>query len=414
MALELVSERMVWAETWRLAIDSLRVNKLRAALTMLGVMIGSASIVLVVTVALAGKHFIIGQIEAVGSNIVYASLISTNVGQSVPLSDQISMNDLEAVRRGIPQVAQVAGTHDIAMTISSSSVTRPVSLVGVTEGFQQIRNLIIAKGRYFDDGDFLANSKVCLLTEHLAQVAFPYDDAVGRNIHVGELEFTVIGIFRERVQTFGQTEITTDSVLVPFPLIQYYTGANYIKTFYAQADSPQDVPLVTTEVRDILQSRHRPGAEYDVRNLSSILETARYISLALTIVLLLIAMIALLISGIGIMNIMLVSVTERTREIGIRKAVGARRDEILYQFLTEAAIISGVGAITGIVVAVGISFLATAIIRLFPVPPGIEIPVSWISVLLALSVSCATGVVFGYLPASKAAALQPVESLHYE
>ena len=405
---------MVWAETWRLAIDSLRANKLRAALTMLGVMIGSASIVLVVTVALAGKHFIIGQIEAVGSNIVYASLISTNVGQSVPLSDQISMNDLEAVRRGISQVAQVAGTHDIAMTVSSSSVTRPVSLVGVTQGFQQIRNLIIARGRYFDDGDFLANSKVCLLTEHLAQLAFPYDDAVGREIHVGELEFTVIGVFSERVQTFGQTEITTDSVLVPFPLIQYYTGADYIKTFYAQADSPQDVPLVTRGVRDILQSRHRPGAEYDVRNLSSILETARHISLALTIVLLLIAMIALLISGIGIMNIMLVSVTERTREIGIRKAVGARRDEILYQFLTEAGIISGAGAIAGIVIAVGIPFLVTAIIRLFPVPPGIEIPISWGSVVLAFLVSSATGVLFGYLPASKAAALQPVESLHYE
>jgi putative ABC transport system permease protein len=413
-AFERHSERMVWAETWNLARDSLRANKLRAGLTMLGVVIGSACIVLVVTVALAGKKFIIGQIEAVGSNIVYASLVSTNVGESVPLSDQISINDMEAIRRGIPQVVQVAGTHDIAMTVSTSSATRPVSLVGVTQGFQQIRNLIIENGRYFDDGDFLSSSKVCLLTEHLARAAFPYNDPVGQEIHVGDLEFTVIGVFSERVQTFGQTEITTDSVLVPFPLIQYYTGESYIKTFYAQADSPQDVPLVTTEVREILQSRHRPSAEYSVQNLSSILETARHISLALTIVLLLIAMIALLISGIGIMNIMLVSVTERTREIGIRKAVGARREEILYQFLTEAGIISGVGAVVGIAVAVAIPFVVTAIIRLFPVPGGIEIPISWPSVVLAFIVSCATGVLFGYLPASKAARLQPVESLHYE
>ena len=408
------SERIAWAETWNLAVDALRSNKLRAVLTMLGVVIGSASIVLVVTVALAGKRFIIGEIEAVGSNIVYASLISTNIGQSVSLTDQISMSDLDAVRSGIPQVAQVAGTHDIAMTVSSASVARPVSLVGVTQGFQQIRNLIIAKGRYFDDGDFLANSKVCLLTDHLAQIAFPFDDAVGRDIHVGDLNFTVVGIFRERVQTFGQTEITTDSVLIPFPLIQYYTGENYIKTFYAQAGSPQDVPLVTERVREILESRHRPGAEYDVRNLSSILETARHISLALTIVLLIIAMITLGVSGIGIMNIMLVSVTERTREIGIRKAVGARRQEILYQFLAEAGIISGAGAVIGIIVAVGIPFIIEAIIRLFPVPAGIEIPVSWMSVALAFVVSCATGVLFGYLPASKAAKLQPVESLHYE
>ena len=404
---------MVWEETWNLAVDSLRANKLRAGLTMLGVVIGSACIVLVVTVALAGKKFIIGQIEAVGSNIVYASVVNTS-GQAVSMADQISTGDLEAIRRGIPQVVQVAGTHDIQMNVTAASVARPVSLVGVTSGFQQIRNLIIARGRYFDDGDFLASSKVCLLTEHLAQAVFPYDDPVGREIHVGNLDFTVIGVFRERVQTFGQTEITTDSVLVPFPLIQYYTGQSYIKTFYAQADNPEDVDLVTQEVSDILKSRHRADAAYNVQNLSSILETARYISLALTIVLLIIAMIALVVSGIGIMNIMLVSVTERTREVGIRKAVGAQRVEILYQFLTEAAIISGAGALVGIVIAILIPPLVTAIIRLFPVPPGIEISTSWPSVLLAFVVSSATGVLFGYLPAAKAAALQPVESLHYE
>ncbi|HKF50930.1 MAG TPA: ABC transporter permease [Candidatus Acidoferrales bacterium] len=404
---------MVWEETWNLAVDSLRANKLRAGLTMLGVVIGSACIVLVVTVALAGKRFIIGQIEAVGSNIVYASLVSTNA-QTVSMADQISMGDLEAIRRGIPQVVQVAGTHDIQMNVTTANVARPVSLVGVTTGFQQIRNLIIARGRYFDDGDFLASSKVCLLTEHLAQAAFPYDDPVGRDIHVGNLDFTVIGVFRERVQTFGQTEITTDSVLVPFPLIQYYTGQSYIKTLYAQADNPEDVDPVTEGVLEILRSRHRADAAYSVQNLSSILETARHISLALTIVLLLIAMIALVISGIGIMNIMLVSVTERTREIGIRKAVGARHDEILYQFLMEATIISGAGALIGIVIAVLIPFVVTAIINLFPVPAGIEVPISWPSVILAFVVSCATGILFGYLPASKAAGLQPVESLHYE
>jgi putative ABC transport system permease protein len=405
---------MVWEETWHLAVDSLRANKLRAGLTMLGVVIGSACIVLVVTVALAGKQFIIGEIEAVGSNIVYASLITSNVGQLVPMADRISLNDLEAVRRGIPQVVHVAGTNDVHMAVTTANVTRPVSLVGVTSDFQQIRNLIIFRGRYFDDGDFLSSSKVCLLSEHLAQAAFPNEDPVGQEIHVGDLDFTVIGVFRERISTMGQTEISTDSVLVPFPLIQYYTGENYIKTFYAQADNPEDVPLVTREVSDILKSRHRADAAYDVRNLSSILETARYISLALTVVLLLTAMIALLISGIGIMNIMLVTVTERTREIGIRKAVGARRDEILYQFLTEAGIIAGSGAVIGIIIAIIIRFAITAVMRLFPELEGIGIPISWPSVLLAFVVSCATGVLFGYLPASKAARLQPIDSLHYE
>jgi len=395
-------------------MDSLRANKLRAMLTMLGVVIGSACIVLVVTVALAGKRFIISQIEAVGSNIVYASLVNSGIGKAPPVEDQISMADLEAVKQGIPQVTQVAGSHDIAMTVVAGGAARPVSLVGVTQGFQQIRNFLIVSGRYFDDGDFTSSSKVCLLTEHMAKVAFPYDDPVGRNIHVGDLNFTVIGVFRERVETFGQTEITTDSVLVPFPLIRYYTGESSIRTFYAQADSPQDVELVTQEMAEILKSRHRPEAEYSVLNLSSILETAKHISLALTIVLLVIAMIALVISGIGIMNIMLVSVTERTREIGIRKAVGARRQEILYQFLTEATIISGAGALVGIGVAVIVPFFISAIVQLFPVSSGITISISWPSVVLAFVVSCTTGIFFGYLPASKAAKLQPVESLHYE
>lgn len=404
---------MVWEETWKLAVSSLRANKLRATLTMLGVIIGSACIVLVVTVALAGKRFIVGQIEAVGSNIVYAQLLHSDIGQTTTLADEISVADMDAIKRGIPQVSEVAGTYDLPMSVVAAGAARPVSLVGVTQGFQRIRNLLVPRGRYFDDGDFLASSKVCLLTEHLAKAALPYDDPVGQTIHVGELSFSVIGVFHERVQTFGQSEIADDSVLVPFPLIKYYTGESSIRTFYAQADSPQHVDLVTQSVAEVLRSRHRPGASYDVRNLTSFLQAARYISLALTIVLLLVAAIALVISGIGIMNIMLVSVTERTREIGIRKAIGARRKEILYQFLMEATLISGTGALVGIAIAVLIPSFITAIVSLLPVP-GISIPVSWLSVVLAFLVSCSTGVLFGYLPASKAAKLLPVESLHYE
>src|SRR5690348_16086928 len=404
---------MMWTETWKLAVNSLRANKLRALLTMLGVIIGSACIVLVVTVALAGKKFIIGQIEAVGSNIVYASLQASDIGQSTSMADEITLDDMEAVKHGIPQVVEVAGTRDFSMTVVAQGKAKAVSLVGVTQGFQKIRNLQVLEGRYFDDGDFLQSSKFCLLTEHLAKAAFPFDDPVGQTIHVGELSFTVIGIFRERVQTFGQSEIADDTLLVPFPLINYFMNNATIRTFYAQADSPQDVDLVTQGVADILRSRHRPGASYDVRNLTSFLQAARYISLALTIVLLLVAAIALVISGIGIMNIMLVSVTERTREIGIRKAIGARQQEILYQFLMEATLISGSGAVVGIGIAVLIPPFITAIVNLLQVP-GISIPISWISVVLAFLVSCSTGILFGYLPASKAAKLLPVESLHYE
>ena len=405
---------MHWEETSKLAVEALRANKLRAILTMLGVIIGSACIVLVVTVALTGKRYIGSQIEAVGSNIVYAWLEQSNTSQNVSLADQISVADLNAIREGVPDAEQVAGTNDIPMNVIANRQVRPVRLIGVTQGFQQIRKLIILRGRYFDDADFSTLSKVCVVSEHLAQIALPDQNPVGQEIHVGELTFTVIGTFRERVATFGQSEIRNDSVLVPFPLIKYYAGDNFILTLYVQGRSPEDVPTVTRQVSEILRSRHRPDADFNVQNLTSILEIARNISLALTIVLVLIAMLALTISGIGIMNIMLVTVTERTREIGIRKAIGAQKKEILWQFLIEAALISGSGALIGIAIAVIIPFVVDALIRFFQVPGGISIPISWLSVLAAFVVSCATGVLFGYLPAKKAASLIPVESLRYE
>ncbi|HKV03778.1 MAG TPA: ABC transporter permease [Candidatus Acidoferrales bacterium] len=410
----MAASEISWPETWNLAVEALQANRLRAALTMLGVVIGSACIVLVVTVALTGRKYIGAQIEAVGSNIVYAGLQQSSTSQNATLADQISPSDLEAVRQSIPQIVQVAGTNDIQMTVVAAGKELPVALVGVTRGFQEIRNLIIVRGRYFDNDDFASVSKVCVLSEHLAETALPGENPIGQNIHVGELTFNVIGVFAERIGTFGQSEIRTDSVLVPFPLVKYYTGDEFVVTLYAQADRPEDVPLATQAVAQVLQARHRPGAEYDIENLSSILETSRNISLAMTVVLLLIAMLALLISGIGIMNIMLVSVTERTREIGIRKAIGARRKEILYQFLLEAILISGVGALIGIAIAVAIPFLLEALVRFLPVPGGLSIPISWLSVVFAFVVSCSTGVLFGFLPARTAAQLQPVESLRYE
>ncbi len=405
---------IVLAETWGLAMEALRANKLRAMLTMLGVIIGSACIVLVVTVALAGKRYIISQIEAVGANLVYGEVIHPGSTQPTRMADEISLADMQAVKSGVPHVVQVAGTREILQTVVAGSVVHPVAIVGVTEGFQQIRNLVIVRGRYFDQDDMSSHAKVCLLTPSLAALIYPGQDPVGNRMRVGDLTLTVIGVFRERISTFGESEITGESVLVPFSLIGYYTGQEYVKTFYAQADHPESVEMVTRQVRDLLISRHRAGVDYNIRNLSSILETAKHISFAMTVVLIMIAMIALAISGIGIMNIMLVTVTERTREIGIRKAVGAPSGAILYQFLLEAVMISGTGALTGIAIAVAIPFAVEALLRFFPFPTDIHIPISWVSVVIAFVVSCSTGLLFGYLPASKAAQLQPTESLRYE
>jgi putative ABC transport system permease protein len=402
-----------WSETWNMAVEALGANRVRAALTMLGVMIGSACIVLVVTVALTGKRYIAKQIEAVGSNIVFANFEHTTT-QATALGDEISLGDMEAVRQMVPQAVQVAGTNDMQMSVVADGKAWPVAVVGVTRGFQEIRRLLISRGRYFDDSDFSSVAKVGVISEHLAETAFPGQDPINQVIHVGELTFTVIGVFTERIGTFGQSEIRNDTVLVPFPVIAYYTGTPYLVTLYAQADGPEDVPFVTEQVADILRSRHRPQAEYDVENLSSILETSRRISLAMTAMLLLVALLALVISGVGIMNIMLVSVTERTREIGIRMAIGARRREILYQFLLEAILISGAGALAGIAIAIAVPIVVRAVVQYLPVPGGLNISISWLSVISAFIVSCGTGVLFGYLPAKTAAQLHPVESLRYE
>ena len=402
------------SETWTLAWQALLANKLRAVLTMIGVAIGNCCIVLVVTVALSGKKYVISQIEGIGSNIVYAELTGSGSSKSLTASDQMNPSDMAAVQNGIPHVLRAAGTRDFQMTVIAGGRPHPVTLLGVTPGFQEIRNLLILRGRYLEPDELDSHSKKCLLSESLATIVFPTDDPIGREIHVGELTLTIVGVFRERIATFGQSEITSETVLVPFPLVAYFAGDNYFGVLYAQADGPENVASVTQQMKQVLQSRHRATAKYNVRNLAGLIETAREISFALTAVLLLVALIALTISGIGIMNIMLVTVTERTHEIGIRKAIGARNHAILYQFLTEALLISCTGGLVGIAVAVALPAFANSLIGYFTVPVGITIPISWISVVFALVVSCSIGVFFGYLPASRAARLHPTDSLRYE
>ena len=395
-------------ESLTVAIDALRANKLRAVLTSIGVIIGSASIVLVVTVALTSRKYVISQIEAVGSNLVWVELVKTP-DKVQPLSFDLTIADLRAVKESIPGVVTVAGISDMPMTVVVEGKEKPVALIGVTEGYQQIRHLVILRGRYFDSADMEARSKVCLITRELAQKVYGVENPVGRLLRMGELTFTVIGVFHERVATYGLSEMQEDSVLIPFELIKYYKGREVLSSLYAQAASPDRVPSIEVQIGRLLNSRHPPEAEYHVQTLTAILGAARTISFALTVVLLVIAAIAMLISGIGIMNIMLVTVTERTREIGVRKAIGAPRKQIMAQFLIEAFLISGGGAVLGILIGLAIPVTVQQLL-----PGNLRVPISPTSVVAAFLVSSLTGLFFGWLPANQAAKLDPVESLRYE
>jgi putative ABC transport system permease protein len=396
-----------WEESVRFAWWALAGDKVKASLTMLGVVIGSAAIVLVVTISSAGKVYMIAQIEGIGADLAYATLDRNGV--AAVLDDELTPEDLAAVRQNLPAVSAVAGTYDIPVSFQLRGREVHPRLVGVTQDFEKIRNLQITSGRYFDVEDFLAHFKVCLITDHMAQTAFGLEPAVGNDIHLEQFGCTIIGTFKEGVPTFGQSEIQDDTLLIPFSLVKSITGENFFQVLYAQAASSAEVPDLTQQLNRLLQSRHRKEARYTVENLSSLLQTANNISVALSAVLVAIAILTLVTAGTGIMNIMLVNVSQRTHEIGVRKALGARPDEIRFQFLLEAFFISFAGAVVGVVTALGLVWLVRRLTEGI-VPLGI----SWVAVAVALVVSCGVGVLFGYRPASDAANLNPIDALRIE
>jgi putative ABC transport system permease protein len=398
---------MQWGESIRLALDALGVDKVKAFLTMLGVMIGSASIVLVITIASTGKAYVVGQIEGIGANLAYAALDRNGV-PTVP-GDELSSADLIAVRQSLSMVTAAAGTYDIPFDFKLRGKMVRARLVGVTEEFQKIRNLMMVSGRYFDGEDFVSRAKVCLVTEHIARDVFGHEPATGHSLQLEHLRCTIVGVFREGVPTFGQSEIQNETVLVPFPLIKTITGQDFFQVIYAQSASSDEVPVMTADMDRVIHNRHRKAARYAVQNLSSVLGTVHTVSLAMSLVLVGVAILTLITAGTGIMNIMFVNVAQRTHEIGIRKALGARTAEIRLQFVLEAAFISLSGAIFGVVIALAVIWFALGLVE-----GAVPLSVSWIAVLLALLLSTGVGVLFGYRPANAAAQLNPVDALRVD
>jgi putative ABC transport system permease protein len=397
---------LVLGEIFSFAYDTFCSNKVRFALTALGMVIGTASLILVVTIGMTGKQYVLNQIQAIGANMVYAEY-QGGAGNVNP--DLLTIEDMHAVLQQVPGIAAASPVVPLDERVPvGNGKERDVRVLGVFPEYSAVRNLVVLSGRFFDAEDEQAHSKVGVITQKLAEQLYgSTEDAVGKVLKLSGLPFTIIGTFKERVDTFGQSEVTANTMVIPYTVSRYFTDTPEVKQIYFSATEPSMVLPVTEQTRKVLQSRHRSESVYEVANLTELVAVADRTANALTMVLLLVATVTLLVSGIGIMNIMLATVSARIREIGIRKAIGATNREIRFQFLSEAILISLVGGFVGVVIGLALPFSVRFLTEY-------RIPISGLSAIVAIVVSSLVGILFGTVPATRADKLDPVESLRYE
>jgi putative ABC transport system permease protein len=397
----------VLGEVLSFAYDTFCSNKVQFSLTALGMVIGTASLILVVTIGMAGKQYVLNQIQSIGVNMMEAEYYGAAQENTVP--DLLTIDDMHAVLQRVSGIVAASPVVPLDDRIPiGTGKERDLHVLGVLPGYSTVRNLVVLSGRFFDSEDEQAHNKVGVVQQKLAEELYgSVGNAVGKVVKFGGLPFTIIGTFRERVDTFGQSEITNNSMVIPYSVSLYFTNTPNVRQLYFSAADPSIVVPVTEQIRKVIQSRHRPESNYVVQNLTSLVTLADRAANALTLVVLLIATVTLIGGGIGIMNIMLATVTSRIHEIGIRKAIGATNDEIRMQFLSEAILISLVGGLGGVLIGLALPFSVRFLTQY-------RIPFSGLSVIVAIFVSALVGILFGTVPAARAAKLDPVESLRHE
>jgi len=401
--------KLAFGEILSFAYDTFCSNKVRFMLTGLGMVIGTASLILVVTIGLTGKQYILNQIQGIGANEIYAEYEGGAQRITNTAADPLTVDDLNAAVAQVPGIVAASPVVALADRIPvGEGKERDIQILGVYPEYRTVRNLVIASGRFFDQQDEQSHNKVGLVTEKWANEIYgSADAAVGKVIKLSGLPFTIIGTFHERVDTFGQTEVTTNTFVVPYSVARYFMETPTVKLIYfSMADSSQ-VASATDQIHRVIQSRHRAESVYNVSNLTALVSLADTTANVLTMVLLAVAAVVLLVSGIGIMNIMLATVSARIREIGIRKALGATNREIRFQFLSEAILISVGGGLLGVIIGLAIPYSVRFLTQY-------RLPISGLSAIVAILVSSLVGIFFGTIPAARAAKLDPVESLRYE
>jgi len=400
----------------RVAFRALVRNKMRAALTMLGIIIGVSAVIAMVSIGQGASASVQAQIESIGTNLLFVSAGAQNVGgvrsgTGDTGNQNLTVDDLEAIKREVPSVSMVTPSVNARSQLVAGNMNWNTNVTGVSEQYPDIRKWPIATGSFFTDADIRTAARVIVIGKTLADNLYPGADPIGQDIRVMNLPFRVVGVLAAKGQD-QQGRDQDDVAFAPYTTVQKkILGRDRIQISYVSAISQDATYTAQSQITDLLRQRHKLAAnepdDFTVRNMTDIAEAANETSKTMTILLACIAGVSLLVGGIGIMNIMLVSVTERTREIGIRMAIGARSSAVRSQFLIESIVLSLTGGAIGIVLGVVLSLAIPAFL-------GWPTLVSMMAIVGSVLFSAAVGIFFGYYPARKAASLDPIEALRYE
>jgi putative ABC transport system permease protein len=403
--------------TFKISLRALRVNKMRSGLTMLGIIIGVGAVIAMVAVGAGANKKIAEQISSMGSNLLIilpGATTSGGVRMGAGTQPTLTMADAEAILRECPAVEAVAPTLGGTAQIISSHMNWSTGILGTTPSMLDIRDWQLSVGRPFTSQDVKSATKVALLGQTVVDNLFGDQDPVGQTIRIKNLPFTVIGVLAPKGQD-AQGRDQDDTIMIPITTAQKKLfGTQFpgmVRIISVKAKSAEDLAPAEEQITALLKQRHRIGPKQDndftVRNLTQLMQAREASTKIMTLLLGAIASVSLLVGGIGIMNIMLVSVTERTREIGIRMAIGAKTWDIRLQFIIEALTLSLIGGIVGIIAGVSTAMVLSSI-------SGWPTVVSPLSIVLAFGFSGFIGIFFGFYPAYKASLLNPIDALRYE
>jgi len=389
---------------------------MRAALTMLGIIIGVSAVIAMVSIGQGASASVQAQIESIGTNLLFVSAGAQNVGgvrsgTGDSGTNTLTVEDLDAVKREVPSVSMVTPAVNARSQLVAGNMNWNTSVQGVSEQYPDIRKWTVQSGTFFTDADVRTAGRVIVIGQTLADNLYPGTDPVGQTIRVLNLPFRVVGVMARKGQD-QQGRDQDDIAFAPYTTVQKKVlGSPRVQIAYVSAVSQDATYTAQAQITDLLRQRHKltasEGNDFTVRNMTDIADAANETSNTMTILLACIAGVSLLVGGIGIMNIMLVSVTERTREIGIRMAIGARSSAVRSQFLIESIVLSLTGGTIGIILGVVLSLVIPKLL-------GWPTLVSTMAIIGSVLFSAAVGIFFGYYPARKAAALDPIEALRYE